>query len=56
MANIKLYLDEDVEVFLIIARKESPTLTLRRLLKLLAARSAEDMHDALEYLSSWPAD
>jgi len=41
---------------LIIARKESPTLTLRRLLKLLAARSAEDMHDALEYLSSWPAD
>ena len=119
MANIRLYLDEDVEVFLadavrrrgyeattardcgnlsisdlaqitfarrrgftiltynvrdfprlhyeilggnrhhtgfIIARKESPTLTLRRLLKLLAARSAEDMHDALEYLSSWPAD
>lgn len=119
MANIKLYLDEDVEIFLadavrrrgyeattardcgnlgisdlaqtafahqsgfvilthnvqdfprlhyeitgrqehhsgfIIAKKESPTSNLRRLLKLLATRSAEDMLDALEYLSSWPAD
>jgi hypothetical protein len=26
---------------------------VRRLLKLLASRSAEDMHDWLEYLSSW---
>ena len=119
MANIRLYLDEDVEVFLadavrrrgyevtttrdcgnlgmsdldqiafarrkgfviltynvrhfprlhyemlnrnehhpgfIIARQEGFTLTLRRLLKLLASVSAEDMQDALEYLSNWPAD
>lgn len=40
----------------IIARQEGFTLTLRRLLKLLASLSAEDMQDALEYLSNWPAD
>ena len=119
MANIKLYLDEDVEVFLadavhrrgyeatmardcgnlgildlaqiafahqsgfvilthnvqdfprlhyeitgrqehhsgfIIAKKESTTIILRRLLKFLAAKPTKDMQDALEYLSNWPAD
>jgi len=40
----------------IVARKESFTITLRRLLKLLAVRSAEDMQDALAYLSNWSAD
>jgi predicted nuclease of predicted toxin-antitoxin system len=40
----------------IIAKKESPTVILRRLLKLLTERTAEDMQDMLEYLSNWPAD
>jgi predicted nuclease of predicted toxin-antitoxin system len=37
---------------LIIAKKERLTVILRRLLKLLAARSAEDAQDTLEYLSN----
>lgn len=40
----------------IVAKKESPTLTLRRLLKLLTERSADDMRDRLEYLSNWSID
>lgn len=40
----------------IVAKKESPTIILRRLLKLLAERSAEDMQDRLEYLSNWSVD
>jgi hypothetical protein len=40
----------------VVAKKESFTVVLRRLLKLLTSRSAEDMQDALEYLSSWSAD
>ena len=40
----------------IVAKKEGLTVILRRLLKLLAARSAEDAQDTLEYLSNWSAD
>ncbi len=40
----------------VVAKKEGFTVVLRRLLKLLTSRSAEDMQDALEYLSSWSAD
>jgi predicted nuclease of predicted toxin-antitoxin system len=40
----------------IVAKKESPTIILRRLLKLLTEKSAEDMQDMLEYLSSWSVD
>ena len=40
----------------IVAKKESPTIVLRRLLKLFTKRSAEDMQDTLEYLSNWSAD
>jgi predicted nuclease of predicted toxin-antitoxin system len=40
----------------IVAKKESPTTILRRLLKLLNEKSSEDMQDILEYLSNWPAD
>ena len=41
---------------LIVAKKERLTVILRRLLKLLAVRSAEDAQDTLEYLSNWSAD
>jgi hypothetical protein len=41
---------------IVVARKESPTITLRRLLTLLSSRSTEDLRDSLEYLSSWPAN
>jgi hypothetical protein len=40
----------------IIAKKESATILLRRLLKLLTEKSAEDMQDGLEYLSNWSVD
>lgn len=40
----------------IVAKQESFTTILRRLLKLLASKSSEDMQDALEYLSNWSAD
>jgi predicted nuclease of predicted toxin-antitoxin system len=40
----------------IIAKKENPTIILRRLLKLLTEKSAEDMQDMLEYLSNWSVD
>lgn len=40
----------------VVAKQESFTAVLRRLLKLLAARSGEDMQDTLDYLSSWSAD
>jgi hypothetical protein len=29
---------------------------VRRLLKLIAAKTAEEMHDQLEFLSNWPSD